>query len=52
MEISASRQTDRHKDAWKHYKAGHNNGCGLSFIVTVGDIDVEEGRRFYGEKLI
>jgi hypothetical protein len=48
MEISGSRPTGRHR----HYKAGHNNGYELSFIVTVGDIDVEEGRRFYGEKLI
>jgi len=48
MEISTIRPTDRHKDAWIHY----NNGYELSFIVTVGDTDVEEGRRFYGEKLI
>ena len=52
MEISASRPTDRHKDAWIHYKAWHNNGYELSFIFTVGDIDVGERRRFYGEKLI
>ena len=47
MEISASRLTGH-----KHYKAGHNNGYELSFVVTVGDVDVEEARRLYGEKLV
>jgi len=44
MEIPASRPTDRHKVAWKHYKAGHNNGDELPFIVTVIDVDVGEGK--------
>jgi hypothetical protein len=49
MQISASRPTDRHKDAWKHYKGEHDNGYELSFIVTAGDIGVGEGMRFYGD---
>jgi hypothetical protein len=52
MEMSASRPTGRHEDACKHYTAAHNNSYELPFVVTVGDIGVEEGRRFYGEKLI
>jgi hypothetical protein len=46
--ISANRPSNIHKDALKYYKAGHNNGQELSFIVTDGDIiDVEEGTRFH-----
>ena len=38
---------DRQKDSLEYYKAGHDNGQELSFIVIVGDInDVEEGWRF------
>ena len=47
IEISSNCPNNRHKDALKYYKAGHNNGQELSFNIIVGEIiDVEEGKRF------
>ena len=47
IEISAYSPNNRHKDALKYYKVGHNNGQEISFIIIVGDIiDAKEGRRF------
>jgi len=46
VEILANRPNNRHKDALKYYKAGHNNSYEPSFIIIfiVDIIDVEEGR--------
>ena len=47
IEILAKHPNNRQKESLKYYKAGHDNGQDLSFIVIVGDIiDVEEGQRF------
>ena len=47
IEILAHCPNNRHKDALKYHKAGHNNGWEVSFIIIVGDIiDAEEGRQF------